>query len=155
MRSPPKRERMTASQRAESEKRAHELKLSLLDAFKKDPELKYYLGVAGGAGVAIASSLIGSLQTPQDAKQTFPNPSGVDASKVGWFWLSTAGGLPGVALWLVDSTQTRPTNPTQILTDITSLGGLGFAGFCASILYMKAIFGEAGASKLLDAVLPG
>lgn len=126
--------------------------MSLLDAFKKDPELKYYLGVAGGAGVAALGGMFSAATSSEPVKTNLP--PGITPDKAGWFWLSTSAGLPGVALWLVDSSQPRPTNPTQILTDIATLGGLGFSGWCASILYLKAIFGEAGASKLLEAILP-
>lgn len=41
--------------------RDHETQLALINAFARDPELKYFVGMAAGAGVAWVGSMLGGL----------------------------------------------------------------------------------------------
>lgn len=172
---------ITLEIRDRQEQRSHELKIAVINAFAKDPELKYYVGVAVGAGVASIAALFGdaveggtsSVDQTQKDKGTWVGATvggtGVKV-KVGWDWLVPAiaavspgamvsnVGIAGVAAWMTGTPEGQEAAKNlgfpQTLAGILSLGGAGFSGFCGMILILKAIFGEKGASDILSKFLP-
>ena len=171
----------TVKLKAQREQHEHELRLALINAFAKDPELKYYVGVAVGAGVAAISSIFDAATAPpntegsggsKDSSGTWVGGSifGVGAKvKVGWDWLmpaaaaiSPAGvasnvGLAGISSWLMGTPEgqvvAKDLGWPQTAAGILALGAAGFAGFCTSVLLLKAMFGEKGAANILGAVV--
>ena len=138
----------TMQMRMQQSKQEHEFKLALINAFAKDPELKYYAGVAAGAGVAVISSLF-NPDTPTTGTTPSPNP------EIPWQFLFGPGILVtnvGIAAWLYDQNADKPGSLTDTISGVVTLGASGFAGYCAAILILKAIFGEKGATGRLGAL---
>lgn len=157
------------------EQRQHEMRIALINAFAKDPELKYYAGVAVGAGVSTIAALLtpkeddagGSGAGAGDSGGTYVGATifGLGARvKVDWDWLLPAAvavspggaatnvGIAGLASWLTGTdegkAQLAEMGWPQTIGGIISLGSAGFAGWCGSILLLKAISGEKGIGAL-------
>ena len=153
----------TIKLKMQREQHEHEMKIALMNAFAADPELKYYAGVAVGAGVASIAALFGGVASDDPP----------DNSKTPWKWLLYAVS-PGAAAsevlpgWvgyfspivaLGQSFQESPPagSPADLAKNVVAMGGMGFAGFCASILILKAMFGGdegKGIMRTIGAVIP-
>ena len=138
----------TIKQKMQEKQHAHDLQMAILDAFKKDPELKYYLGVAVGAGAASIAGIFGQ-QTEQSGTTTPTLPD--------WAYLISPGmlaspmALPSWMKWSSGGGDSA-TDPYNMLSGIIALGSMGFGGFCAMILILKALFGEQGMSEVLKGI---
>jgi len=121
--------------------REHEVQMALLKAFAADPELKYYLGVAGGAGVGVLGSLIGKV----DGGSSSSAGDVAGSAALGWLALGPAGALI-MAAWDTESKQ----NP---LGSVVSLAGTSFAGFCAAVLLLKAMSGGEDGAGILGKIV--
>ena len=154
----------TIQLKMQKEKQEHELRLALINAFAKDPELKYYVGVAVGAGVAAISSIFDAATAPGDtggssgsseSSGTWVGGSvfGVGAKvKVGWDWLlpaaaaiSPAGvasnvGLAAISSWLMGTPEgqeaAKELGWPQTAAGVLALGAAGFAGFAMTIIFI-------------------
>lgn len=175
----------TKEEKERDRQRDHEMRLALINAFAKDPELKYYVGVAVGAGVAGIASVFASATEgvsggggveggdPSQWESTGSafepwRRKGEAEPKESWAWVVPAAfilapgaaasnvGLAVIAGWLTGTDEGKeaakelgwPSTVGGILT----LGATGFAGFCASILILKAMFGEKGAGSILSTI---
>jgi len=115
--------------------------MQLLKAFAADPELKYYLGVAGGAGIAILGGMVGKVDGGSESN--IGDTAG--AAALGWLALGPAGALI-MGAWEKESKQ----NP---LGSIVSLAGVSFAGFCAAVLMLKAMSGGEDGAGILGKIV--
>lgn len=129
------------------EQQAHELKLTLINAFAKDPELKYYVGVAVGSGVAGIATLFG--QTAEEKDSSLPTIIPDWAFLISPGLMASPAALPNWMKWKEGG---KVSDPFDMLTGIIQLGGLGFGGFCASVLILKAMFGEGGMAEVLKGI---
>lgn len=188
----------------------HERNMALIKAFRADPELKYYMGVAGGAAAGATGALVSRLlgESPQRDKEDGtlvwirgPDLTGTPGETIqatasdgstyeatvpssgkvpNWvqvplreayhqapdltpfMWLS-----PGAMLTAQQATffasvggNRDPTtgevvgggNMFDIAGDALAMAGLGFAGFCAAVLILKAIFSGTDLGELLSGV---
>ena len=138
----------TIQMKMQESKQAHEFKMALLDALKRDPELKYYLGVAVGAGAASIAGIFG--QEAQQSGSTTP-------TLPDWAYLISPGllaspvALPSWMKWSSGGGDSA-NNPFDMLSGVIALGGMGFGGFCAMILILKALFGEQGMAEVLKGI---
>jgi len=146
-------------------KHRHEMELAVINAFAKDPELKYYLGIAAGAGITAITALLGQYlpegvgEEPSDKNAAYnAKKQLLDQSFAGWMVI--AGGPAAVlaanpsilnALNPSASSGTSDT-PWSGLNSLIGMAGVSFAGFCASYLLLKAVFGEQGIRKLTGAI---
>lgn len=136
----------------------HEERMRILEIMAKDPEMKYFLGVAlGGAtgmiGKALGSALTGTnVNTEAEVEQTVP-----------WQWVMFAAAPGTLTLWeaIWQSSNTSGTGMFGYIPRMLDLAGTGFAGFCATVLLMKSIFGDEDVSGLMtgmgtvaDAAMP-
>jgi len=121
--------------------REHEKEMALLHAFSADPELKYYLGVAGGVGVAWLGGIIGYV----DGSETNSNSDTAKSAALGWLALGPAGALLA-ATWNEESKE----NP---LGSLIQLSGVSFAGFCAAVLILKAMSGGSEGKGMLQSLV--
>lgn len=154
------KKRQSVAERNLDRQRKHELTLSLLDALKKDPELKYYLGVAAGAGMAAFGSLFSELGGPAASGKVVGSnttPAQPSASIPDWAFLISPGlmasplALPNWMKWS-SGDGAKATDPFDIIGGVLALGGTGFAGFCAMVLILKAMFGEGGMAEVLKGI---
>jgi hypothetical protein len=150
--------RISAIDRRLRDQRKHEIALSLLDAMKKDPELKYYLGVAGGAGLTALGGLIGAMPDVGPAQGSLP-PTQVRVPKLLPDWamlLSPALAVHPLSIpnWMKWSSGggSVAKDPFEIVGGTIALMGMGFSGFCAGILILKALFGEQGMAEVLKGI---
>lgn len=181
----------TIQMKMQKEQHEHELRVALINAFAHDPELKYYVGAAVGAGVATVAALFGEVvaqqteeekaaetQAAAEGAKTWRNPiTGIEypvhEHKKSWGWVLPAAaaispggvvsnvGIGAIASWLTQTKEGKaageelglPTDWPTTISGIATLGAGGFAGFCISILYLKAICGEKGITGLLSAVV--
>lgn len=115
--------------------RDHEVQIELIRAFSKDPELKYYMGVAAGAGVTWVSQMLGDMM-PEGTPVPNKPSTGMTA---GLTWLM--GPLnPALVQTMWDKIQSGG-NTDQNITNILGLVGGGFAGFCAACLILRSMSG--------------
>lgn len=147
----------------QKEKHKHEMELAIINAFGKDPELKYFVGVAGGAGVAFITALFNSAQGSQEQPTAPVTPEGAFA---GWLAISLGplgAAIPGspqrkafdeAMVWLDKmnpwGTHGNPPSLAGAVNAGIGMAGLSFAGFCAAVLLLKAIFGEKGLGEMLS-----
>lgn len=145
--------------------REHEIKLALINAFAKDPDLKYYVGVAAGAGIAGVTAIFNSVINPPQPDTTGTSVTG-EGLFAGWLLLgagplaAAVPGTPQAAAWEALKSQLDKMNPWGTHNNAPSLmgavnsalgmSGLSFSGLCASVLILKAIFGEEGITKFLE-----
>jgi len=134
--------------------RDHEIQIEILRAFASDPELKYYMGVAVGAGVGWIGKMLGDMTVP-GAEDTPPSFGGVPEASLGeaaaWTWFLGPVN-PALATWYIQSLQDAMNTDTSAsgslagvpFAKIMAIGGGGFAGWCAAILILKSIFGDEG-----------
>lgn len=173
----------TIKLKMQREQHEHEMKMALINAFAKDPELKYFVGIAVGAGVAGVSAIFGQITDSHpgyhyekrgvaDASGGIhyeyvlvPNQTGGDNSDQfpTWGWLAAASvvspggvftnaGLAAISGWLLGTDKLDDMGWPDTAAGILTLGATGFAGFCASVLLLKAIFGKEGATGLLGSL---
>lgn len=138
--------------------REHEQKMKVLEIMAKDHEMKYFMGVVlGGASGAIGKMLASTVG--QEVETTEPS---VESGLWGWI-LSPQAALGEEFGQLITGTTgaTSGTGMFNFVPGILQLGGTGMAGFCASVLLLKAIFGDEDVASLLtglgtaaDAAMP-
>ena len=123
------------------------VELKLMDVFARDPEFKYYLGMAAGAGVAIVGTMIKGLETQ-------PESTTVDDA-LSYSWLLSGGAIAAVTGSPILAALTWGDSSDGLagqIGNILALGGTGFAGTCAMILILKAIFTGTDLGELLSGV---
>lgn len=130
----------TKEEKEKDRQREHELKLRLLDAFAKDPELKWYLGAALGMGVTAVSSL---LTQPQEGGDEAPfNPS--------WGMLLGVGGV------ILEETMEQQLKETKAgvlpFGSWTTIAAGSFTGLCIMAIMTGRIFGTGGAAEILKGI---
>lgn len=129
------------------------LQIALIDAFSKDPDLKWYLGVMGGAGIAFLGTLLpASSGSGSDAAGSAAEKSLgdrlMDSSST--FDENVNNTLRKVGLGsIADLAETFDNASTPGKTAM--IGGAGFSGFCATILLIKAMFPEGNVADVLKA----
>jgi len=145
---------LTLQLKLQRERQEHEMKVAILNAFAADPELKYYVGMAAGSGIALISEMFKAGFDSTTSSTTTPSAT----SPIPWLFILSPGlvGTPigqlGLASWLYDKEASTPDNMPSTVSGIVTLASTGFAGFCCSILLLKAIFGEKGATGILGAL---
>jgi len=135
--------------------REHEREIAMWQAFSRDPELKYFIGMAAGAGVAALGELLDGLGAQGDEG----GGQGGSEKSVPWAWLlsSTAVGASPIAwLELIDwkNGDGSGSGLSGQIGNILSLGGTGFSGTCAMILILRSIFSGTDFGELVDSVTP-
>lgn len=146
--------RMTAAERHLKEQRDHELKLSLLDAFKRDPDLKYYVGVAATAGVATLAGLFAVANepalSPGFGEPVKPAPTLVPdwAFLISPGLLASPSALPNWMKWSSGAGES-PADLVALAGGVVGMMGMGFGAWCAGMLMLKTVFGEQGAASIV------
>jgi len=147
------------------ETRDHEVELALIKAFTVDPELKYFIGMAAGAGVGWVGKILSSMGTT-DAPTTPATNEQKEAlaklQKVAYGYLAFQyGGMSGLMLeqtadklgginW-ADGSGGSGGLAGQ-MGNILAMGGTSFAATCAMILILKAVFNGTDLGELLAGV---
>ncbi len=141
--------------RKQNQMEAHEMKIAFMNWMSKDDEAKYYAGVALGAATGaigiILSEFMGQVQAAPPGQEAPPTPP--EPPNLAWLWLGTGGpgGIAGLATsQLFDKVQSTPDSIGGGITQLMTLGGTGFAGFCASVLLLKAIFSGTDLGELMS-----
>jgi hypothetical protein len=150
------------------QQQAHELRMGVIKWLSTDEEAKYYLGVVLGSATAVAGAIAeGSFRGPGAPTPEVPGTGGIYGDEPSpeppqppnpaWAWLLLGG--PGGIAGLIASQQSLPGEsplggggPLGMVPNIMQLGGVGFAGFCASVLILKAIFSGTDLGELLSGV---
>lgn len=158
--------------REAKKQRAHELEMKLLDWLASDPDAKYYLGVAAGAGVAALSTMLESVLPPppdpyagmseeeRKRREFQEKKAKLDNAFAGWLVIA-AGPAAVMAAnpdFLNGLMGGDDSTPWGALNGAVKMAGISFAGFCASVLILRAIFGQEGAPKLtkmINDIIPG
>ena len=105
------------------EQRDHEKSVALINAFAHDPELKYFVGVATGAGVAIVSELFTSTLSPGSAAPVetgeFPVPYATKSESArrkheSWNWVVPGGAALAAAFPIVGGIASSPVGSGAI-----------------------------------------
>lgn len=141
----------------------HEREMALINAFARDPELKYFVGAASGSGVAwigkiLDSSSVATSDSSTTADSGSWSPTG--GQVVGWTWLLGPFNPAIVAKTaeLIAAARERDSAATignfagLPLGEIMVIGGTGFAGSCMAILFLKAMFGTGGISEVMKGI---
>ena len=119
-----------------------DIELKIMDIMATDSEFKYFIGVTIGAG----TGFLGSMLKKSGAGDPTSGIAPVDTAVNAWEWVLGIGSpLGGVAVDLFQGGSAEDQ-----AADILRLSGGGYAAWCASVLMLKAIGGDAGA---LGAVL--
>lgn len=146
-----------------TEERDHERNMALIKAFAADPELKYYMGMALGAGVGFIGAFVGQLDIMGTGETPTPPPNEALAA-IPYSWLHPAAsmaveagtvveGIPAVLSVIAGANWLDSGNGLAgQIGNILALGGVGFAGTCAMILILKAIFSGTDLGELLSGV---
>lgn len=158
--------------------RDHEREMKMWDAFARDPELKYFMGMAAGAGVAMVGGLIKEIgpvakrdyppnRADYDDDQSYVDAHGAwmrahaddqvtaeDKTKTAYGWLLDAVQHPTKgALDLMGGMDFAGTDTiVGQIGNILTLGGTGFAGTCAMILILRSIFSGTDLGDMLQGV---
>ena len=144
--------------------REHEEKMAVLSVFAKDPDMKYYLGVALGAATGAAGAYVGSLTGTEQAEQT-QTPS--DFLQPRWWWVSPIAlgahfGTLGTAAEITEQVTSNGPDPSLDLASnmsrLLAVGGVSFAAWCASVLTLKAIFSGTDLGDMMSGlgeIIPG
>lgn len=152
--------------------RDHEFRIAMVKAFAADPELKYYLGVALGSVTAVISAVFSGTvgAAPDDVPTTTEKIYG----KYYWLVPGAAGAVVGekvsngesydqafssvigdiIPSWN-DGGSSGPAGFMGVMPNFAVMAGTGFAGFCAAVLMLKAIFGDEDVAPLLASVAEG
>lgn len=151
----------------------HDMQLAIVNAMAKDPELKYFLGVAGGSAVGILGAVAGKYgfstsdkdETERAAPEVPETPTQWKPSETfgPFYWL-----IPGaygiekgaeindkvLAAMSFENLQGSPGggNLFGFVPNLLTIAGTGFAGFCATVLILKAIFGDEDVASLMSGV---
>lgn len=93
-----------------------------------------------------------------------PDLTGAAQSIPSWMFLFGPGMMAsnvGIASWLINANTGNttagvsgilPKDPIEMVSGVMTLAGTGFAGFCAAVLILKAIFGEGGMAEVLKGI---
>jgi len=131
------------------EQRQHELTMSILAVFQKDPDMKYFMGLLGGVGVASLTEFIQGAGAPQSTEPKQNND---------WAWLLPLAGVGAGPIGIVTGEYIREQlsgssgGPWGSISGVVAMSSAGFAGFCASYLLLKAICGNEGIGKVLGSL---
>lgn len=142
-----------------TEDREFQMQIALLNAFAKDPELKYFVGMAGGAGVAWVGAMLNTAGAGSTGSGGSTDTEGWDEKikdlAYGYLAIQSAG-LTGIAILKGINWQGGDGSGTGGLAgqigNILALGGTSFAGTCAMILILKSIFNGTDLGELLAGV---
>lgn len=141
----------------------HEMQLALIKAFAADPELKYYVGMAAGSGVAVLAGVLATAgYIEPENTDTETNEVWIREKKMYWGWtLGPMGPIPWPK-WREELTRAEEKDVAAQATtgaagivpmsELMAIGATGFAGTCAMILILKAIFGTGGMAEVLKGV---
>lgn len=137
----------------------HEMKMALIKAMGDDPELKYFIGVAGGAATGLLGELLNSNLGGLTGSSSTTEPEET-SSNLPWMWILSGASpytLPLAVAENMSSTMETDVKTNGILGMLPMVGA-GFAGFCALVLILKAIFGDEDVASLASAMgslMPG
>jgi hypothetical protein len=128
--------------------------MALMRVLQSDPEIKYYLGVMLGSATAVTAAIMeGSFQMVEgdDTQQQPENMSAVDQYVWGLKQFG-AGIIPGKTFKGSGDDLFTGEGLAGNISGILKLGSAGFAGFCAMVLILKAIFSGTDLGELLSGV---
>lgn len=145
-------------------KQEHEKQMHVLSVMAKDPEMKYFLGVcfsgaAGALGAVLEEAFAGTPSEGTIGYQEAAETGVSETLKSVWGWVVP----PGLSDWVnpFDSDASASVGMFGFVPGLLKLGGTGFAGFCATVLILKAIFGDEDVASLMtgtgtvaDAAMP-
>lgn len=143
----------------------------LLEAFARDPELKYFVGMIGGATLAYVSSVIGGAggKVPKDQGMVVESEEKAKILKEKkaeplspFDFLGYTAPIPVVTPNMrkhIDAgvlpepkSIASIANPLEFMSSLLTLGSAGFAGFCMMMLIIKGLFGDQGMSEVLKGI---
>lgn len=145
------------------EYRDHQLQMQILKTLACDPELKYFLGMAAGAGVGWVGAMLNQVtETPAPEEPTDEQQKAIAAlQKVAYGYLAIQyGGLSG---FIMEQTASKlgminwadgssGKGLADQMGNILAMGGTGFAATCAMILILKSIFNGTDLGEMLSGV---
>jgi len=143
--------------------RRHERQKKIIDWFLRDPEAKYFVGMAAGAGAAVVGSVLNELLGEVGilglggAPEAEPPVEPVEPveEREWWWWLIQPGGLTGVIMTEGITGLNEPkggSGPLGMVPNLMQLTGLSFSAACAAILVLRAIFSGTDLGELLGGV---
>lgn len=161
--------------------RDHETNLAVINLMANDPEMKYFLGMASGYGIASIgafleglkshkevqsgdqdklSAIWATLQTVSPAAASIGVVSG--SSTIGKSWWNVAQLGSPLAIFggkiFGGSESVSGVGLGDNMGSILKFTGLGFSGTCTAILLLKAVFSGTDLGELLSGVgeiIPG
>ena len=162
--------------------RDHEIQLALIAAFARDPELKYFMGMGAGAGVAWIGKMMQQYDVAlpmtekqkEQAEQKDPDYQAKqtilsELKALPYTYLAFQfGGLTGLSLQQLYRLKDQHSVIAQKMDDasisgnsggvfgafggILAMGGAGFASTCAMILILRAVFSGTDLGELMGGV---
>lgn len=143
----------------------HEERMKVLEIMARDPEMKYFLGVAMGAATGAIGLVLSQTMgaTVSKDEQTAREALISKSKPTAWEWLfnapvaigKTAGGwAAGAATGEEDFYPDFSMGGNGLfgfVPGVLAMGGGGFAGFCAMVLILKSIFGDEDVASLMGA----
>ena len=146
----------------------HEFRMKLLQVLEKDPELKYYLGIIAGGGIAVLSAWVneqlGEMGSTWGTGEASTTTEKKHLTSVPHAWEIIAYTSPlrikskAIKEWQdagLMSEIPEPKNLFGFLNNLMTLTAAGFAGYCSMILILKAVFGNQSAPQMFDSIMPG
>lgn len=145
------------------EERRHEIAMKTMEWFLRDPEAKYYVGVASGAAIATTGTILGDLMSELDIEIV----PAEDKEKTGpwWGWLIDPYGSvvrqAGDPLGQWPGGKAGPITGvdfSQNLSDLMAIGGGSFAAWCASVIILRSIFSGTDLGEMMSGlgeIIPG
>ena len=160
--------------------REHETQIALLNVMATNKEMPYILMVLGGAAVGSLPGLMNMAMGGEDENDSDNDTSAnfadfIAAGPFAWVLPTIASvkygddALEFFGLVTTDGSSTVTENPIDtggggifgFIPNVLKLAGTGLAGFGASVLILKAIFGDedvaslmSGVGTMADAVIP-
>lgn len=124
--------------------REHEINVALVNAFARDPELKYFIGAASGIGVAWVGSMMGGKKTQAETdKEEITVREAIQKHPWGW-------AVPDIMITDFELKMATVEKAENFLGNTWGLMGTGFAGFCMGVLILKAIFSGTDLGELMQ-----
>ena len=109
----------------------HEEKMALLDIFKQDPEMKYFMGAMLGSSAGLITAMsTGKIVETQESKDIWDQVG--EGIKTGVLLGSPLG-------FLADKALNQDTGMFGFIPGVLGMMGTSFSGFCMGVLILKAI----------------
>lgn len=122
----------------------HQQRMALLSILREDPEMKYFLGVAGGAATGVIGKMLTGVMGGTETAQAPPETD----SSVPWAWLIAGANPYTLPIGALESISGKITTSGDNFGSLLAMGGTGFSGFCSMVLILKAIFGDEDVATL-------